>query len=182
MMIRLSQPKNVLQKLPMTWKKLGQLVPNNIEGHLHIEIPMSKIGNMIKDMRIEHEDNKKKWENITFSTKTFKLCLDECKKNSDGIPDCLIDSWHDTREECQKYEDKSSVRMEHLQIQKLEHRFDVFENNLVHKKQEMEDEITKVCSVNINFFNFGYYHRISKSIQYHKSPQFKQENVSHGRK
>ena len=69
MMIRLSQPKNVLQKLPMTWKKLGQLVPNNIEGHLHIEIPMSKIGNMIKDMRIEHEDNKKNGKTSLFQLK-----------------------------------------------------------------------------------------------------------------
>ena len=85
MMIRSSQPKE-LQKLPMTWKEMGQLVPNNIEGHLHIEIPMSKIGNLVKDMRIKHEENKKKWENITFSTNTHKLCLDECKEKFRWYP------------------------------------------------------------------------------------------------
>ena len=35
----------------------------------------------------------------------------------------------------------------------MEHRFDVFENNLVHKKQEMEDEITERFAVSTLIFS-----------------------------
>ena len=146
MVMRPSQPKD-LEKLPMTWKKMGHLVPNNVEGHLHIQVPMAKIGHMVQNMRAEHEDNKKKWKNITFSTNSHKLCIDDCKKNSNGKWDCLIDSYNVIREECERYEDKVLVKMEHLQIQKLEHRNDVLKTNLVHKNQELEDERKKRFAV-----------------------------------
>ena len=51
-----------LQKIPISFKHRGQLVPDNIDGHLNIQVPISAIGQLIQNIREEHESNKKKEE------------------------------------------------------------------------------------------------------------------------
>ena len=46
-----------LQKIPISFKHRGELVPDNIDGHLNIQVPISKIGQFIQNIREEHESN-----------------------------------------------------------------------------------------------------------------------------
>lgn len=43
-----------LQKIPISFKPLGQLVPDNIDGHLNIQVPISAIGQLIEKIREDH--------------------------------------------------------------------------------------------------------------------------------
>ena len=92
-----------LQKIPISFKHLGQVVPDNIDGHLNIQVPISAIGQLIENIREEHESNKKKRGNITFSSISTKKCLDACKMNNTGHFECLVDAYYETREQCQRY-------------------------------------------------------------------------------
>ena len=64
-----------LQKIPISFKHRGELVPDNIDGHLNIQVPISKIGQLIQNIREEHESNKKKRGKITFSSITKRNAL-----------------------------------------------------------------------------------------------------------
>ena len=133
-----------LQKIPISFKHRGELVPDNIDGHLNIQVPISAIGQLIQNIREEHESNKKKRGKITFSSISAKKCLDACKMSSSrGHFDCHVDASYYKREPCQRYEDTDLVKMEKLQIEKLEHKHESMKRNLALNNQQLEDERKK---------------------------------------
>ena len=76
---------------------MGELAPNNIDGHLNIQIPLAAIHNHIQNIRKELEENKKKRGKTTSTS----MCLDDCKPNKYGIFDRMVDASYKTREQCQ---------------------------------------------------------------------------------
>ena len=114
---------------------LGQLAPNTVDGHLHLEIPIGKMGHFVHNIRSEHELHKEKRANFSF-TITTKMCLDTCKLNSTGSYDCMYESYYKKREQCELFKNKQLVKLENVQIEKLEHSYKTIKDNLVMKDQE----------------------------------------------
>ena len=127
-MVTLTNQKD-LQKIPISFKHFCQVVTDNIDGHLNIQVPISAIGQLIQNIREEHESNKKKRGKIKFSSISTKKCLDACKMKKIGHFECLGDDYYKTREQCQRYEDKDLAKMENLQIEKLEHKYESINPN-----------------------------------------------------
>ena len=67
------------QRIPISWKPMGELVPNNLDGHLHIQIPIFNIKKHVQNIRKEHEENKETRGKITFSSINSKKCLDDLR-------------------------------------------------------------------------------------------------------
>ena len=126
------------QKIPIAWKYMGELAPNNIDGHLNIQIPLAAIHNHIQNIRKEHEENKKKRGKTSFSKKSTKKCLDDCKPNNNGVFDCMVNASYKTREQCENYEDKELVKMENLEIEKLEHKCKSMMRNVALNNEQLQ--------------------------------------------
>ena len=96
MVIRIAkgnQNSEELQKIPISWKPIGELAPNTVDGHLHNEVPVNMIGKLIGNIRSEHDLNKQKRNNYSLTINT-KTCLDACKLNSTGMYVCMYDSYY----------------------------------------------------------------------------------------
>ena len=172
-----------LQKIPISFKHRGQLVPDNIDGHLNIQVPISAIGQLIQNIRGEHESNKKKRGKITFSSISTKKCLDNCKMKNTGHFDCHVDASYYTREQCQRYEDKDLVKMENLQIEKLEHKYESMKRNLALKNQQLEDERKKRQAIAAIIFGIlGIYTSLTTGLNAYKNPQISCKNPNFTRR
>ena len=119
------------QKVPILFKEMGQLAPDNLDGYLKIEVPVFAIGDLLEKIKEEHESNKEKHDEFASS---IKKCLDKCKPYNRKYR-CLVDKYWETYEPCKRYEDKNLIKMEAMKIDKLEHKYGAMKKILSHKSE-----------------------------------------------
>ena len=85
--------------VPLAFQKVGEVVVNNVEGHLHFSLPLDPINDTLKNSERHYEEGKKRQ---SIGLQRYLPCIDECKRNQKGIFQCTVNDggWKYT-ESCQ---------------------------------------------------------------------------------
>ena len=121
----------------MAFQKSGHVVASNVEGHLHISLPLNPINESLNLLKKHYEEGLKK-ESI--GTKSYHPCKSQCEKDSDGVYKCL--TIQKVEEECQLYQNSDAMKIEKANLEILEKMFSVLlfiltETGIVNKRAIM---------------------------------------------
>ena len=117
--------------VPLAYQKIGAVVANHIDGHLHISLPIKPFNDSIAMEEKHYEEGKKR---LSISLDTYQLCLDDCKRDDKGIFKCHVPRWDFEKlgyykeiQKCQPYENSDEMELEEANLVNLKELYNVLE-------------------------------------------------------
>ena len=102
--------------VPLAFKKGDTVVASNVDGHLHISLPLQPMIDIIKKAKEHYELGKKR---KPIGLETYHPCRNECKKEKDGVYRCITQNYYRTKQICQLYEHSDAMKLEKANLDKL---------------------------------------------------------------
>ena len=103
--------------VPLAFKKGDTVVASNVDGHLHISLPLQPMIDIIKKAKEHYELGKKR---KPIGLETYHPCGNECKNEKDGVYRCITQNYYRTKQICQLYEHSDAMKLEKANLDDLE--------------------------------------------------------------